>query len=216
MWRGGAMMRVAAVGIGLVVVLSTAGAAEVPPTPIPAHQPPVPLGGVAFTVIGQVTNTPPDLSVQYGYLPTITGLSDLFSSPIEDETTAHFTFYNDTTTVAVRHNGPMTIIEREGTTTVYYNEVPHGNFADSNSFRDGQPILVMDLEQQVIVDTVTGAFSVVIGNNVTAANPFPNGERQSVLGRRHDNFRWALQGHLNAPPPPNGYFAASIVKVQAD
>ena len=201
--------------IFLTLQQGNAGAAQAF-APVFVHQPEVRIGEVAFTLIGQVTNTPPDVSDQYGYLPTIEGLTGLFSGTPEDETTAYFTFYNDTRTVAVRHNGPMTIIEREGTTTVYYNEVPHGDFADPDTFRDGQAILVMDLKQQVIVDTITGAFSVVIGNSVTVANPFPNGGHQWVLARRHDNFRWALQGHLYATPPPNGYFASYVVKAQTD
>ena len=163
------------------------------------HRPDVKIGEVAFTLVGQVTNTPPDQSAQFGYLPTITGLTDLFASPTEDETTAFFTFYNDTTTKAVRHNGPLTIIEREGTTTVYYNVAPHASFADPNSFRDGQAVLVMDLKQQVILDTITGAFSVVMSNDVTAVSSFLKDGTEWQLAHRNGKFRWALQGHLNAP-----------------
>ena len=180
------------------------------------HRPDVRIGEVAFTVVGQVTNTPPDQSAQFGYLPKITGLNNLFSSPTEDETTAFFTFYNDATTKAVRHNGPLTIIEREGTTTVYYNVAPHASFANPDSFRDGQAVLVMDLKQQVIVDTSTGAFSVVIGNEVTAVSAFVKDGIEWALARRNGQFGWSLQGHLNATPPPNGHFAAYVVKVQGD
>ncbi len=180
------------------------------------HRLDVKIGEVAFTLMGQVTNTPPDQSAQFGYLPTITGLTGLFASPTEDETTAFFTFYNDTTTKAVRHIGPLTIIEREGTTTVYYNVAPHASFADPNSFRDGEAVLVMDLKQQVILDTITGAFSVVMSNDVTAVSSFLKDGTEWQLARRNGQFRWALQGHLNATPPPNGHFAAYVVKVQGD
>ena len=176
----------------------------------------VEIGEVAFTAVGQVINTPPDQSAQFGYLPTITGLTGMFSSPTEDETTAFFTFYNGMTTTAVRHNGPLTIIEREGTTTVYYNVAPHASFADPGSFQDGQPVLVMDMKQQVIVDTITGAFSVVNGNDVTSVSSFEKDGKKYVLARENGKFRWSLEGHLTTTAPPNGHFAASIVKVQGD
>ena len=184
--------------------------------PMSVHQPDVRLGEVVFTLIGQVTNTPPDQSAQYGYLTGIAGMDHLFASPTEDETSAFFTFYTEATTVAVRHNGPMTIVEREGTTTVYYNAVPHASFADPDSFRDGQAVLVMTLKQQVILDSVATAFSVVVGNNVTANDSFEKDGRTWILARRHDNFRWALTGRQNATPPPSGHFAAYVVKVQGD
>jgi len=203
--------------LGAAVVLAMGGgAARGGEGTLRLHQPDVPVGTVAFTLIGQVTNTPPDQSIQFGYLPTITGLTGLFSGPTEDETTAYFTFYNDTTTKAVRHNGPMTIIEREGTTTVYYNVAPHANFADPNSFRDGQAILVMSLKHQVIVDTTTSAFSVEMSNNVTDADPFTKDGVDWILGHKHDNLQWVLSGQLNAAPPPNGYFAAYVVKAHRD
>ena len=62
----------------------------------------------------------------------------IFSSPTEDETTAFFTFYNDTTTKAVRHNGPMTIIEREGTIHVS-NVMAADKFEARASKRSPQP-----------------------------------------------------------------------------
>ncbi len=200
--------------IGAAVIVWTAGMAGT--LRAHEHRLDVQIGEVAFTLVGQVTNTPPDQSAQFGYLPTITGLTDLFASPTEDESTAFFTFYNDTTTKAVRHNGPLTIIEREGTTTVYFNVAPHATFADPNSFRDGQAVLVMDLKQQVILDTITGAFSVVMSNDVTTVSSFSWNGSEWQLANRNGQFRWALQGHLNSPGPPNGYFAAYVVKVQGD
>jgi hypothetical protein len=200
--------------IGAAVIVWIAGVAGT--LQAREHRLNVQIGEVAFTLVGQVTNTSPAQSIQFGYLPTISGLTDLFASPTEDETTAFFTFYNDTTTKAVRHNGPLTIIEREGTTTVYYNVAPHASFADPSSFQDGQAVLVMDLKQQVIVDTITGSFSVVMSNDVTAASSFSWDGSEWQLAHRNSQFRWALQGHLNGTPPPSGHFAAYVVKVQGD
>jgi hypothetical protein len=168
-------------------------------------------GDVAFTVVGQVTNSPPDQSSQYGYIPTIAGLMDLFSSPTQDETTALFTFFTQATTKALRRDGTQTIVEREGTTTVYYNVAPHGNFGDPASFQDGEAILVMDLKQQVIVDTVTSAFTVVNVNDVVSASAFEKDGTALLLARKHAQFRTSLAGHLNTTSPPSGYFAGYAV-----
>jgi hypothetical protein len=81
--------------IGAAVIVWIAGVAGT--LQAREHRLNVQIGEVAFTLVGQVTNTSPAQSIQFGYLPTISGLTDLFASPTEDETTAFFTFYNDTT-----------------------------------------------------------------------------------------------------------------------
>ena len=168
-------------------------------------------GEVAFTVVGEVTNTSPDQSSQFGYLPSISGLTDLFSGPTQDETTAYFTFFTQATTKAVRHDGPLTIIEREGTTTVYLNVSPHATFDDPATLKDGEVVLVMELTQQVIVDTSSGLFTVVDVNDVVTANSFERGGDQYVVAREGSQLRTTLTGHLSTTAPPSGYFAGYAV-----
>lgn len=170
-------------------------------------------GDVAFTLVGQVTNAPPDKSTQCGYIPTIQGLAGLFSSATESEATAFFTFVNDARTTATRHDGPLTIVERDGTATVYVQSVPHGSFSDPESFR-GDPILVMDLKQQVIVETGSKLFTVVISETVTASNRFEKDGQAYDLASRGDQFRISFTGTLNTAPPPNGYFSGYAVKIE--
>jgi len=204
------------IGAAAVILGAMTGALRASERSLPLHhQPDARLGEVVFTLIGQVTNAPP-ASAQYGYLTGIAGMGNLFSGAPEDETTAYFTFFNDATTIAVRNNGPLKIVEREGTTTVYYNVAPHATFSDPDSFRDGQPVLIMTFKQMVIIDNELATFSVVNSNNVTTANAFQKDGHSWVLGHRHDNFRWSLQGHSPETTPPDGYFAAYIVKVQPD
>ena len=205
--------------IGAAIVVWTAGLAGT----LSAHEHPleVQIGEVAFTLVGQVTNTPPDQSAQFGYLPTITGLTDLFASPTEDETTAFFTFYNNTTTKAVRHSGPLTIIEREGTTTVDYNIAPHASFADPNSFRDGpEAVLVMVCRSEAAGHPRHHHGRVLSGDEQRRHNGklIHLGRVQLELAHRNGQFRWALQGHLNSPGPPERLLLKLpyVVKVQGD
>jgi hypothetical protein len=169
-------------------------------------------GDLAFTLVGQVTNTPPDKSIQAGYIPTIEGLTGLFASTPESEANAFFTFVNDARTTATRHDGPLTIVEREGTATVYVQSAPHGDFADPESFR-GDPILLMDLKQQVVLDGGTKLFTVVISEAVIDANRFEWNGSTYDLASRGDRFRVSFTGTLNAAPPPSGFFSGYAVKI---
>src|SRR6478672_2240660 len=97
-----------------------------------------PIGDIAFEVVGQVTNPSPTTSNQYGYLSLINGLSaaQIFTTPnpaAQNETTAPFTFFTDAVTERVIANGRLRIINRIGTTTIYFDDPPNGNFANPDS-----------------------------------------------------------------------------------
>src|SRR5690348_14798497 len=104
------------------------------------------VGDVVFELVGQagLPSAPPTLAQsQYGYLTYINGISGeeaIFNTGPQDETTALFTFYNDAVAERVINNGPIRIINRVGTTTIYLDTTPNGDFANPNSFRDGLPI----------------------------------------------------------------------------
>jgi hypothetical protein len=197
--------------IGFAMVLAAKFSGATPPFDPVVHVR-VPDGDVAFTLVGQVTNIPPDKSIQAGYIPTIEGLTGLFASTPEGEASAFFTFVNDAQTMATRHDGPLTIVERGGTATVYLQSAPHGDFADPESFR-GDPILVMDLKQQVVVDTLTKLFTVVISETVRDSNRFEWNEKRYDLAFPGDQFRISFTGSLNAAPPPSGFFSGYAVKI---
>src|SRR5262245_47712309 len=115
---------------------------------------------VSMELIGQVINSGAS-SFQFGYLSYINGIdtATLFSGAVQNETTALFSFDNDTTTRRVINNGPIRIIDRDGTSTIYLNLTPDGNFANPGSFADGTSVLTASLRHQVIIDTLTGAFT---------------------------------------------------------
>jgi len=170
--------------------------------------------GLSLELVGQVTNSAPGVtpatSIQYGYVAYLRGLP-IFTGDPQSEKTALFTFYVQTTTTRVIGNGPMKVISRDGAMTIYRDPSANGNFSSPDSFRNGTPILVAGLRQQVVVDTLTGAFSTLNLNTVISSSSFPAGTGQLQLGRQGDKFSTMLNGHLNASAPPSGYFAGYTV-----
>jgi len=192
-----------------------------------------PVGGVAFEVVGQVTNFPPAgagqpaTSQQYGYLSLINGLGadQIFTTAIptlQNETTARFTFFTDAVTERVISNGRLRIVNRIGTTTIYLDEMPNGDFSNRDTFRDGTPILTMAYRQQVILDTGegvpgvpgTGTFTVMNLLRVTDVQTFEIGGERYRLGKRRDQFRQFYSGAPPATTPPSGVFAGYAVAIE--
>jgi len=128
--------------LAAVLVLITAGAASAQITiPIAEEQ-------VLYEAIGEFNNSG-SASQQYGYLSSVTGLDNVFSSTTtKDETTALFTFVTNATTFQVVNHGPFRIVDRTGTTTIYLNSGP-SDFSDPSSFSQGTPIQVSSYRQQV-------------------------------------------------------------------
>jgi len=170
-------------------------------------------------LVGQVTNSAPGVtpatSIQYGYLAYLRGLP-IFTADPQSEKTALFTFYVQTTTTRVISNGPMKVISREGAMTIYRDPSANGIFSSPDSFRDGTPILLAGLRQQVVVDTLTGGFSTLNLNTIMSSSAFPAGSGQLQLGQPGDKFKTILNGQLNASAPPSGYFAGYTVSSAGD
>jgi hypothetical protein len=224
--------------LGNLLILSTLFAALLPlpvsglPDEHHSRRLSTPLGGIAFEVVGQVTNFPPagpgqpTTSQQYGYLSLINGLTadQIFSTPVptsQNETTALFTFFTDAVTERVISNGRLRIVNRSGTTTIYLDETPDADFGNRDTFRDGTPVLTMAYRQQVILDTGeataipgSGTFTVMNILTVTDVQRFEMGGEKIRLAKRRDQFR---QFYSGAPPtigpPPIGVFAGYSVAI---
>ncbi|HEY6121792.1 MAG TPA: hypothetical protein VIV66_17680 [Pyrinomonadaceae bacterium] len=197
------------------------------------HRLTTPIGGIAFEVVGQVTNFPPPgagqpaTSQQYGYLSLINGLSadQIFTTAnptLQNETTARFTFFTDAITERVISNGRLRIVNRTGTTTIYLDETPDGDFSNRDTFRDGTPVLKMAYRQQVILDTGegtpgvagTGTFTVMNLLTVSAVQTFELGGESYQLGKRRDQFRQFYSGAPPATTPPSGVFAGYAIAIE--
>lgn len=157
--------------------------------------------GLLWEYVGQVTNAGPS-SAQYGNLTNVAGAPSGSS----------FTFYTTAVNVSVTANGPLRIIDRKGTTTIYQASA-QGDFTSPDSFRSGTPVQQSDLRQQVIVNTTNGSFSVVNINTITSTSPL-SGDDDETLGEVGQTVRTTLNGQLNTPgaPAPTGWFGGYATK----
>lgn len=169
-------------------------------------------GQLLFEFVGQVSNFTPTTSAQYGYFTWVRGADTLYSGSPANEMSARFTFYREMANVSVVNNGTIRIITREGTTTLYLQTSGGATFSNPDSFRAGTAIQTSHSHQQVIVDTVTSAFTVTNFETVTATPRFTLDGREATLGRVGDLYRTSKQGHL-ASPSPAGHFSGYSVSV---
>jgi hypothetical protein len=165
---------------------------------------------IAYEVVGQVLNPSAQESLQYGYLNQVRGL-DLITTaagvPVS-ESTALFTFYNDTTTEQVINSGPIRVIDRTGTGAIYFGS-GGGNFADPDTFRQGTPVQTFTLRHQVVIDTSTGYFTTAFEITITSAKPFQIDRKTYRLGHHGGVYRLNVFGKLAQPTPPSAYIAGA-------
>ena len=180
-------------------------------------------GQILFEVIGQVKNSPspgpglPATSVQYGYLSYIPKLGDsetFLPGAVQNDTTALFTFYNESNTLRVTPHGRWMIVVREGTMTVYYHPGAGGDLTTPNpdSFRGGTPILTSTWRHRVIFEpTPSGLFFVTFANTITSSSVVNVGAKMLRLGRPGDKFTMSFVGGPDPAGLVNGKFAGTAI-----
>ena len=126
------------------------------------------------------------------------------------ERTARFTFFSDTATQRVTTNGPLRVIDRTGTLGIYLDDAPNGDWSRPQTFQDGEQILGAQSRHQVVVDTVTGAFTATFDLVVTWSKRFPASDGTYQLGTVDDQFSITFYGHLNQQPPPSAHIAGVL------
>lgn len=189
--------------LAAVLVSITSAAASAQTTiPITEQQ-------VIYEMIGEFNNSGL-ASQQYGYLSSITGLDNVFSSTsTKNETTALFTFVTNATTFQVVNVGPFKIVDRTGTTTIYLNSGP-SDFSNPVTFSQGMPIQVSNYRQQVILNTLSNTFVTVHTNTITDVETFTLNGTTYRLGQLGKSFRTNFSGQVNAPGAlPSGWFAGT-------
>src|SRR5262249_36429514 len=132
-------------------------------------------GTVTVELVGQAVVQSPNAAIQFGYLSRIVGLDQIFAPTPENETTAMFTFYNETATTRVINNGPLRIVNREGTATFYFNPAAGSTFINPNSFRAGTSVMTANLTHQVLFDTVQNTFITQFSLTITSVADFQLG-----------------------------------------
>ena len=199
------MRHVTTVVLAAVFVLISLGGASAQTTiPITEEQ-------VVYEMIGEFNNSGL-ASQQYGYLSSVTGLDNAFSSTTsKNETAALFTFVTNATTFQVVNHGPFRIVDRTGTTTIYLNNGP-SDFTNPATFSQGMPIQVSNYRQEVIINTLTNTFVTVHTNTVTDVETFTLNGVGYRLGQLRKSFRTNYSGQANTPGAvPSGWFAGTSI-----
>ena len=162
------------------------------------------VGDVQFELVGQATVRPPSTAGHlFGYLTYINGISEeepIFISDPQNETTALFTFYNIFPQQRVINNGPFRIVNRTGTSTIYLDTTPNGNFSDPDTFREGTPIQTSELTQQVVFNPSTGEFTATLVSTITSVSQFRLGDRTYTFGKVGERYRMTHFGHSTTLP----------------
>jgi hypothetical protein len=174
---------------------------------------------LGYELVGQVWNVSPAQSLQYGYLNRVSGLDSASTTPglPVSESTALFSFFNDTATQQVINNGPIRVIDRTGISVIYFNPSGGGDFASPNTLRAGSPIQTSTLRHQVVIDTSTGYFTANFEMTVTSAHVFQLNGSSYRLGKGGMVYHWTVYGKLTTlSGPPSAQIAgfASGVKVE--
>jgi hypothetical protein len=177
----------------------------------------IPVDNPALEFVGQFMNSGTS-SHQFGYVARIDGLDQVFNDvTIQNESTAMFTFFTDATTVHVFNNGPLKVVERTGTTTIYFNPIGGANFTDPSSFQVGTQIVVSDYRQQVVADTTANPFVTAQLNTISSSEPFELAGTEYRLGSRHQSFRTHYLGRsIDPAAPASGWFGGYAVGVDRD
>jgi hypothetical protein len=169
---------------------------------------------LSLEFVGQFQSSAPGVTppthIHYGYVSYIRGLS-AFAGATQNETTALFTFFADAATPRVIANGPLRIVTRVGRVTIYRDPSTNGDFARPATFRDGTPVLVARLRQQVVSNTVTGSFTTFHQNTIVSTRRFPGGRGTVQLGRVGATFKTFFSGQGTMPGPPSGFFGGYAV-----
>jgi len=167
-------------------------------------------GTVTLEFVGQAVVQSPTAAIQFGYLSRVVGLDQIFTATPENETTAMLTFYNDTATTRVINNGPLRIVNREGTATFYYNPAGGDSFSNPDSFRTGTPVMTANLTHQVIFDTVQSTFITQFSLTITSVSDFQIGHDQLRLGKPGQKVTWVVYGRPNTPQTPATFAIAGF------
>jgi hypothetical protein len=172
---------------------------------------------IGYEVVGQVLNPSPQQSSQYGYLNFIRGIDRITTSAgaVVSETTALFTFSTDTTTEQVINSGPMRLVDRTGTGSIYLGS-GNSDFANPDTFKQGTAIQSYTLRHQVVIDTSTGYFTTTFEITITSAKAFQIDGKTYRLGHPGDVYRLNVSGKLTTQSPPSAYIAGAADVASAE
>ena len=163
---------------------------------------------LGYEFVGQVLNASATQSLQYGYVSSVPGLDTVSATGgSASEANALLSFYNDTTTQQVINNGPIRVIDRTGSATIFFNASGGGDFTNPDTFRAGNPIQTCSLRHQVIIDTSSGYFTASFEMTITSVRVFQINGSGYVLGKPGEVYHWSVYGKLTQQGPPSAQIA---------
>jgi hypothetical protein len=161
-----------------------------------------------FELVGQFQNSAvgvtPVTHIHYGYLSWVQGVS-AYGAAAQTEATAQFTFFADGKTLPVVSDGPLNMVTRVGTFTIYRDLSRNSDFAKPATFRDGTRVLVARYRHSPIGSTLTGAVQLFSRDRITFTRPFQTAHGLVQLGKVGETFDEHYVGQVNMPGPPSGY-----------
>ncbi|MFN8379550.1 MAG: hypothetical protein U0452_12860 [Anaerolineae bacterium] len=172
-----------------------------------------PDGANALEFIGKIDQS--GLLFQgYGYVTYIAGIPEdqMFTDPINhSEATARFTWASQANLTARSIVDNIFMLNAAGSTTIYFNETPAGDFADPASFASGTPIAVSSERWQNIVNVQAPDTAIATGGSQfteTSMTPFTLDNVEYQFG--HVNlllrFSYTGEGHRSDRVLPSSNF----------
>lgn len=187
-----------------VAQIGLAAAALAAPNPMAAF---LPAEGVSLEFIGQGRVVTAAEVYQYGYFTHVAGVENVFGGTPNNASTAFFTFMNKLSTTRATPHGPLTVVDREGTTTIYLNPAAGASFDSPASFEVGTPVLTANLRHQVILDTANGnTLLMQFDLTLISAESFTVGDQEHRLGRPGQKMTWIIYGRPNTSTSQPGQF----------
>ena len=155
--------------------------------PVKSPQPRIvaisPLGTINRRQIFQILiNQLTGQAYAYGYFNYIHGLNekDLYLEESgKPESKALFTLFIDARITRLHIDGPTFAYELLGHSVIYFNDTPHGDFSDPNTFREGTPIATGEENIVFTYDFPSGSGTGDLRLRQTAA--FPNEFRGGLI-----------------------------------
>jgi len=173
-----------------------------------------PPAGVQLEFIGQGLVVSSAEVYQYGYFTHVAGVENVFAGTPNNASTAFFTFMNKLSTTRATPHGPLTVVDRKGTATIYLNPAAGASFDVPASFEAGTAVLTASMRHQVILDTSNGnTIFMTFDRTVISAETFTVGDQKHQLGRPGQKMTWTNYGRPNTSATQPGQFVFAGVAV---
>ncbi|MBI1278406.1 MAG: hypothetical protein GC179_09785 [Anaerolineaceae bacterium] len=158
-----------------------------------------PAGQNAIEIIGKIDQNGLAFN-SYGYLTRINGVPDdqMFTDPANhSEATARFTYASTANLTARSVIETLFVLDAAGSTTIYYNDMPKGDFKDPNTFAAGTAIATANERWQTVINVQspdTGIATGISEFTESSATPFTLNNTDYQFGHANLVLRSSFTG----------------------